>query len=299
MIAHDTLVNNFVTKGAVTGRGSRIFIDGDVLYSFGHHFPLLVRTPSGFVMNADKYSSTTSKHQSLCMRHATMQIPFSVLGAAGILKGNRNASHDVASIAILDSHEARWDWTGKWNDGKNTISNAMYEAAPQAYKDSCWREEERRPEAALIEVDSKLYLSSMDGRNYFMVLLPDPVTTVDEAFESLKPPEVIGKTFMRQGEWFFVETPPLNGETAKKMYSKMPQNFVLPKKNPASTSHVATRGFRIDDTVYVSGHIRHVPQWGGRGDHPMLNLSKADKPRIFLAYENRALASYSASGRVD
>lgn len=298
MISHEVLIKKFVDDGATEGRGSRMFIDGDVLYSFGHHFPLLVRTPSGFVLNADKYSSTTSKHQGLCMKHATIQIPFSVLVAAGIIgrygRDFSGVSLTIASIAVLDSHKARWDWTGRWDDGKQIISNAMYEAAPQAYKDSCRKVEERRPEAALIEVNSRLYLSSMDGRNYFMCLLPDLVTTVEEAFESLKPSEVIGKTFKRQGEWFFVETSPLNGQTAKKMYSLMPQSFVLPKKNPASASHIATRGFQIDKDIYVSGHIRHE-----RGDHTMLNLSNSDNPKIFLAYENRALASYSASGNVD
>ncbi len=285
MISHDVLIKKFVSDGAVAGQGSHMFIDGDVLYSYGHHFPLMVRTPFGFVLNADKYSTTTSAHQSACFKHATMQIPFSVLRAAGI---------GWKDVEIVDSEKARWDWTGKWNDGKSTISNAMYEAASQAYKDSCVREEERRPEAALLKVGDKHYLSSMDGRNYFMCLLPDPVTTVEEAFESLKPLEVIGKTFKRQGEWFFVETSPFHGETAKKMYSKMPRNFVLPKRNPASTSHIATRGFSINKDVWVSGHIRH-----GRGDHPMLNLSNSDKPRIFLAYESRALASYSASRGVD
>ena len=60
-----------------------MFIEDDTLYSYGKHFPLLVRIPQwsndGILMNADKYSVTTSKHQSMCFNIATIQIPFSAL----------------------------------------------------------------------------------------------------------------------------------------------------------------------------------------------------------------------------
>jgi hypothetical protein len=40
-----------------------------VVYSYGEHFPIAVHHPStGWVINGDKYSPTTSKHQSIARR---------------------------------------------------------------------------------------------------------------------------------------------------------------------------------------------------------------------------------------
>jgi len=41
-----------------------VFFSGDVLYSYGTHFPLAVRYNGKMLLNADSYSVTTSKHQS-------------------------------------------------------------------------------------------------------------------------------------------------------------------------------------------------------------------------------------------
>ena len=55
-------------EGATRGTASNMFVEGDTLYSYGHHFPLVERygLPSGykFLINADRYSLTTSQHQS-------------------------------------------------------------------------------------------------------------------------------------------------------------------------------------------------------------------------------------------
>ena len=41
-----------------------IWFEGDVIYSYGTHFPMAVRLPGGFyVLNGDRYSPTTSNHQ--------------------------------------------------------------------------------------------------------------------------------------------------------------------------------------------------------------------------------------------
>ena len=42
-----------------------LFIEHDVLYSYGYHFPLCLRLEDGtFIFNKSKYSVTTSKQQS-------------------------------------------------------------------------------------------------------------------------------------------------------------------------------------------------------------------------------------------
>jgi hypothetical protein len=306
-----SLVDKFV-KGGTKGSASNMFVEGNVLYSYGHHFPMLVRTSFGYLLNADKYSSTTSSHQSGCMKHATIQIPFSVLRAAGIITNYGSGwgfdEAGIQEVQIVKAEKQRWDWTGRWVTGygkdQKVITNTEYNQLPEAEKETYNKQEERRPESAIIKANGKFFLSSMDGWNYFMVELPSPATEIAEAFEMLKPQEVTGKEYVRQGEWFFVETSApatllwQSGED-KKMYKQMAQKFELPKKLSESNSHIATRGCQIEDKLYVSGQVRHVTRFGGRGEHRMLTLSHADEPKIFLAYENRAVASYSASGRVD
>lgn len=86
--SNSEIINRFA-NGATKGKSANIFIEGDVLYDFGRHFPLLIRMPSWgpkvfnegspLLMNADKYSVTTSAHQSIAARKATLQIPFSAL----------------------------------------------------------------------------------------------------------------------------------------------------------------------------------------------------------------------------
>ena len=43
--------------------GRRLFVEGNVLYSYGLHFPLGIRTEKVMFINKDKYSQTTATHQ--------------------------------------------------------------------------------------------------------------------------------------------------------------------------------------------------------------------------------------------
>jgi hypothetical protein len=53
-------------------KGSNLFIDKNTIYSYGYHFPIAVRLNDvdgfKFIWNKDKYSVTTSKHQSQVRR---------------------------------------------------------------------------------------------------------------------------------------------------------------------------------------------------------------------------------------
>jgi len=50
----------------IEGRASgHLFIEGRAIYSYGYHFPIALRLIDGWVFNTDKYSVTTSRHQSL------------------------------------------------------------------------------------------------------------------------------------------------------------------------------------------------------------------------------------------
>ena len=63
------VIENFV-EGIRGGRTKTLFVEGNVLYSYGYHFPLAIKGYSKahgrmLVVNNDKYSRTTSCHQSL------------------------------------------------------------------------------------------------------------------------------------------------------------------------------------------------------------------------------------------
>ena len=50
--------------GAMAARGNNMYIDNGVLYSYGPHFPMALMRRGKVYYNIDKYSCTTSKHQS-------------------------------------------------------------------------------------------------------------------------------------------------------------------------------------------------------------------------------------------
>lgn len=50
-------------------RASALYFEGPIAFSYGEHFPLAIITgPKAAAVNADKYSSTTSRHQSMIRR---------------------------------------------------------------------------------------------------------------------------------------------------------------------------------------------------------------------------------------
>ena len=50
---------------ALKGEGSHLFIEGDTIYSYGHHFPIATRLKGGiYLFNASGYSNTTRRHKS-------------------------------------------------------------------------------------------------------------------------------------------------------------------------------------------------------------------------------------------
>jgi len=50
--------------GSKKSEGSHMYVEGNILYSYGSHFPMAVRLKEGFLWNPDKYSQSTSSHQS-------------------------------------------------------------------------------------------------------------------------------------------------------------------------------------------------------------------------------------------
>lgn len=260
MSSHADLVERF-NAGKTKGTASHMFIDGDTLYSYGYHFPLCHHLHWGFLMNGDKYSTTTSGHQRACSRIATIIIPFSALVSANIRPRD---------IRLISKSNARYDNLEYINDKGEKVTI-----------------QERRPESCVFEYQGNYYLSSMDHNNYFIAQLPGPVNDTKKAFEMLKPVNGIeGIDYLRQGEWFFV---PVEDKPVKIFKSSM-DRFRLPNRNNILHHYPTEYGYSKTGELLVRGTIRH-----SQGDHPMLRLGK----QWYLAHESNHINSWGASGRID
>lgn len=64
-------------RGDIEGTGSNMFIEGDTIYSYGHHYKIAIRlnpdqaiaSSVKYVYNPDRYSPTTNKHQAYVRRN--------------------------------------------------------------------------------------------------------------------------------------------------------------------------------------------------------------------------------------
>lgn len=282
-------------KGAIKGKSSRMFIEDDTLYDYGHHFPLLVRMPFGLLMNADKYSSTTSAHQAIASRIATIMIPFSVFHLAEI---------NYRNIELIDKTDERWDHVRYYKFCENLDASGKHKVTvldaevkdtteDQRIEAGIYEDTERRPSACIIKYEGKFYLSSMDGNNYFLSQLPCSVSTVKDAFVCLRPKEcfdVSGKVrsdILRQGEWFFI--PIDDFRTTLKGFPIQRQFELLPQAG-GTGHHTATECRMLLNIPYVRGTVRH-----SRRDHRMLKLGKV----WHMAIESNHVRSWGANGRVD
>ena len=48
-----------------------LYFEGDVLFSYGYHFPLCIRLKNGFLINKNSYSMTTATHKGHLIRGLT------------------------------------------------------------------------------------------------------------------------------------------------------------------------------------------------------------------------------------
>jgi hypothetical protein len=220
------------------------------------------------MLNADKYSVTTSGHQAMTSGIATIMISFRTMAAAGI---------NYDEIDLIDNRQPRTD-ERKYKDKEGRLRTAY----------------ERRPGAALIQYDNRQFLSSMDGQSYFISELPVSCKTVDDAFGCLKPEGTKGKegvNYLRQGEWFFI---PAEKITKRKIEKDMPGRQFLPSRN-MRPHHFATVYGHIDGSnkyCFVRGTVRHVNR-----DHKILKLG--DGKSWFIALESNHVMSWGANGNID
>lgn len=289
---NDSVISAYLCQSSADGRNGNesLYFKGDFLYSYGYHFPLAVRNFQGrYIINADKYSVTTSAHQNNLIGRiregGKVEIPYSALG-------NISSDHgEYTKIEIVDWVADRWIDTGRFN----RHGNAIYD---------------HELGAALINYDDRQFISSIDpsgrGRLYFLTELSGKADTVEEALELLKPPEVREAeandlAVLRQGEWFFVPTP-INPKDYVRCTNKAIAIFkpaTLHNRDEGRLSrHYATEGFTVHNRRFVRGTVRHKAD-----EHKLLRLYETGtKPndRIWYeAFENVQLNSWSANGDVD
>jgi hypothetical protein len=108
----------------VTGRATRhlkgrsVIADGNTVYSYGRHFPMAeaYRTRAGelwVLVNGDRYSVTTSGHQSMVrgqvarMGVPSIIVPFAALEAAGIIRSTIELLEVTPDANLEHHHQSR------------------------------------------------------------------------------------------------------------------------------------------------------------------------------------------------
>lgn len=315
------VVEAYLKAWSDRGRSSNgnLYFDGDVLYSYGSHFPMAVRRVGYYVVNGDRYSSTTSQHQSLLFQRvpnsSRLEVPFSALAELG-----RNGSRSVwgstyravevaKKMIVIDWQADRWVDTGRVDkDGMPIHEHVLG--------------------GSLFRIGKDYWVSSLDpsglGNGLYFLTKISPTqmkrygkpTTVSQAMELLKPEqvkeaEVQGRPVYRQGEWYFIE---YDGEVSK---DKIRKKYQLAHRDRSrERRHYVTEGLRIPHVgQVVRGIVRHGLErrgrsWSGelvmyrdRPEHRQLKLydegTKTKDRKWFLALESPQVVSYAASGSVD
>lgn len=324
-MTNDQVVRNFADRkenrrtGQVewSSNNGNLYCFGDVLYSYGSHFPLAVYRGNDtnerafFLKNGDKYSITTSCHQSItqsyCQNGPT--VSFRALRAAGL---------NPEAAAIIDYRMDSWE-TVCFNrtDGKYYTDSqctkpfkkpkqGQFVAHPSSNGEEIITGSWHILGATLFQHpdNGKQYLAS-----YFISELKHRAKSVETAFYHLMPHRVKktiaqGIEVKRQGEWFFI---PLNigksdASLAQYLHIKIarikssyPLQNSLPRQSTQSNRHVC-RLFKYRNQHFCSGTVFHWESWRNQssGQHASLKLDS-----WHIAYKNTEIQSWSFNGSFD
>jgi hypothetical protein len=298
-----------VIRGYIRGRyrrGSRVFADrhDDTLYSYGHHFPLLVRLPDGFLVNGNRYSMSTARHQRLAFgvlaeeRQRYAVVPFAALQMANrtrrtqpgrLSAGPLPEQLRAAASIVVPSGGERWYEAGSYRKSDGSMAKRWIHTLGDS----------------VIRVHEQRYVSAVDetgaGRGaYFLAELPgrrEP-RSIAQALEMLKPEPVReaerqGLAVLRQGEWFAIPwrtgTRRLMRDVRRGLAIRRHHHVLGGDGHHQLTDAVIYKYGPKKGWVVARGTMRHT-----RGEHRMLVL--ASWSRIVRARHHR---SYSLGGNFD
>jgi hypothetical protein len=297
--------------GATKCKGSRVFIEGNKIYSYGHHFVLATRKEEGdwgcgvkFLVNGDRYSVSTSGHTNLVISGCkpNVQIPYSALDAAGLTDSKWSESTvPHPGLRVVAYEDDRWyavcRTCGKDVDTNGTFHlNDESDICPSPDAAAPWRHEHVLG-GVVVELGGNHYLSGIDQnepwrlRSYFLCQLACPVASIGEAYDSLKPErvrdaEARGIEVRRQGDVFLVPV----SEKDWNIKLQFGRDRLAKDHKLWNGTHRASRALIADGRVFVSGSITHE-----RRQHRTLYC----KGLWYEAIKNTALASWNAVGHID
>ena len=301
------VIRSFVEEGRYR-RGGNLFADerDGALYSYGYHFPLVVRLSDGFLVNGGRRSVTTTRHQGVAFRvleeakERFAVVPFDAIGST--LYGSPDQS----------------PWPAVWDNTREAVADARANvsiAVPTTGER--WREVPyKKPDGTtatrivhtlgdtVIRVREHYYISAVDetgvgpGLYFFTELRTRQAPrSVGEALETLKPDivrqaETAGLDVRRQGEWFAIGQDVQTRELMRDVrrgFAIFCRRHVLGRDgHHRLTESVIYKHGPQKGEVYARGTIRHT-----EGEHLMLRLPKG---WFRLAHSVQG-QSYSLGGR--
>lgn len=240
--------------------------------------PLIGRTVS---FGNEQLNDEVTEVQTRLSQHILM-LPFNVFTEAGL---------NLNNVSIIDKGQEETVIRSEFDKFENKTNKAIYKDVKVHFTG-----------ASLFRVDDKVFLFDIDRVeikhkifNPFLVeLVNTEVKTIDAAYVSLKPQEVLdaetkGLKVLRQGEWFFIPTTldltPRNGNDWKG--KTVNEQLVLKAGNNRpnrSEKYSESKGVK-----YVSGRISH----SGR-EHKDLVLKG-----WYLPVPNTSTRSFTITGDVD
>jgi len=295
-------------RGFIQGCHTFVGDSGSVIYSYGHHFPLMVFTNENkFIINGDKYSNTTTSHTNACIsKHRDIVgseascIPFTALREClPREKGHTEEIKDITLIEVSDpSYKPIKRRLSKKKYTKEDITDSE-ELEIIGEKSNVWivKAKEHVLGYTLFKHENRYFLSGMDDNHYFICELLKQCQTVKEALRSMAKnlnneqwTQYLKGDIQRQGELFFI---PLNGVSkdieARYKKANIESRNVHISLGTDTTNHTANKVFYSHDGNYAKGRVSHA-----RGDHKSLMLYQWH--RVVL---NTVKNSWTASGRVD
>jgi hypothetical protein len=276
----------------------------DILYSYSA--PIARWVNGHLLYNVDRYSVTTSRHQSNVRSSENVPISFGCLNAHNVHVGERYA--DLSSLEVIDTtdgvyRETTSEHPAEFDAFENAITaefGPIGEFHTQTWTDGVKHKTYHLTGSSLIRVDGKALWSSVDAGDYFVCQLPDPdVCSIQDAIYTLRPrPIRYRRDIIRQGEFFFVPTdakPPVH------LIEKWVRLSDLARQAWPIVTRV--RNWRRDD-VHIGHHTAQFAVSGrNAGERMIVSGTIRDRQHgklvlpggWFEVWHNTQIVSYSAS----